>query len=73
LQSHVTDEENTRSHAEHAVAESQITRHAQRRIGYASAVKIICDVKDEKKGKQSYGNMVPSEVRNLKRSRCDRA
>jgi len=73
LQGDVADEENARPHAEHAVAESQVARHAERGIGHASTVKIIGDVKYEKKWKQPHGNAMPCGVLDLKRSGRDRA
>ena len=54
LQGHIADEENARSQSKHAVAESEVARHADRGIRHAGAVQIIGDVKDEKKWQQPH-------------------
>src|SRR5580698_6384527 len=69
LQCHITDEENARAQPEYSIVEPERSRHPNRRIGYAGAVKIIGDVEDKKKRKQTQGDLMASMIRKLDVSR----
>ncbi len=73
LQSHIAKEENARSQAEDAVAESQIARHAERGIGQVGAVKIIGDVEKEEKWQQAHSDPATGDAGNVERERRDHA
>jgi hypothetical protein len=56
LQGHIADEENADAEAEHAIVESQVARHPNRRVCHAGAIEIVGEVKEENEGEQPNGN-----------------
>jgi hypothetical protein len=49
LQGHIANKKDTDAKTKHPVAESQVVSHAERGISQTGAIKIVGDVKDEKK------------------------
>jgi len=50
LQRKVADEEDSCAQTKHVVAESQLARHAQRRVGQVGAIYVVDDVQNENEG-----------------------
>ena len=59
LQGHVADEENANPHAKHVIVEPKVASHSNRRVSHTGAVKVVGDVKNEKKWEQSKRNAAP--------------
>src|SRR5579863_8366549 len=63
LQCNIADKENSRAQSEYSIVKPERPGHPNRRVGNASAVKIIGDVENKKKRKQTQGNLTASMIR----------